>query len=180
MQHKAIYIALGANQAYRRKTPVQTLCFALGALENAGVEIVTASRPYKTPAWPDPADPPFANACAEIRTGLDPRSLMVLLHGIEQSFGRARGHKNAPRTLDLDLVDYQGRVIGEEALILPHPRAHVRAFVLLPLREIAPHWRHPVTGETIARLVAALPWSDRQSARPAGPPLIPAAVQRGA
>lgn len=183
MQHdQGIYIALGSNQAYRRRTPVQTLCFALNALKSNGVELVSASRPFKTPAWPDPADPPFANACARIETSLSPDALMVLLHGLETEFGRARTVRNAPRTLDLDLIDYRAEVIegGEGELILPHPRAHLRAFVLLPLRDIAPHWHHPATGESLTRLIAALPWSDRQSARPAGAPLSPCAVQRGA
>lgn len=183
MKHDpAIYIALGSNQAYRRKTSAQTLCFALGALEASGVRVAEASRPWKTPAWPDPGDPPFANACARIETDLDPQALMALLHGLEQSFGRARTVRNAPRTLDLDLIDYRGLVRegGQGDLVLPHPRAHMRAFVLLPLRDIAPRWHHPVTGESLGRLVAALPWSDRQTARPDGPPLVPAAVQRGA
>ncbi|TGY87455.1 2-amino-4-hydroxy-6-hydroxymethyldihydropteridine diphosphokinase [Marinicauda algicola] len=181
MKHDpGIYIALGSNQPYRRKTPAQTLCFALGALRTAGVAVESASRPWKTPAWPDPADPPFANACARIETDLAPESLMVLLHGLEEEFGRARTVRNAPRTLDLDLVDYRGQVRGGGELLLPHPRAHMRAFVLLPLREVAPRWRHPASGEGIDRLIAALAWSDRQLARPAGPPLKPAAVQRGA
>lgn len=107
---------------------------------------------------------------------------MELLHGLEAFFGRARSVRNAPRTLDLDLIDHGGQIRagGEGELVLPHPRAHMRAFVLLPLKEIAPRWRHPASGERIDRLVAALPWSDRQSARPSGPPLVPCAVQRGA
>lgn len=178
-----IYIALGSNQAYRRKTPVQTLCFALNALKSSGIGVASASRPFRTPAWPDPADPPFANACARIETDLCPEALMVLLHGLETEFGRARTVRNAPRTLDLDLIDYRGQVIegGEGGLVLPHPRAHLRAFVLLPLRDIAPRWHHPATGQSLTRLIAALPWSDRQSVRAAGPPLMrAAAVQRGA
>ena len=85
---------------------------------------------------------------------------METLHGIEAVFGRSRGAANAPRTLDLDLIDYNGR-IEDGALVLPHPRAAVRGFVLLPLADVAPDWRHPVSGRPVQDLIAALPEGER-------------------
>jgi len=76
---------------------------------------------------------------------------------VERRFGRVRRDRNEPRVLDLDLLDYDGLVQRSGAAVLPHPRLHERAFVLLPLRDVAPQWRHPVLGRTVDELVAALP-----------------------
>jgi 2-amino-4-hydroxy-6-hydroxymethyldihydropteridine diphosphokinase len=96
------------------------------------------------------------NAVARLKTNLSPAELLHLLHQVEAKFGRVRGEKNAPRTLDLDLIDYDGR-IEEGEVDLPHPRVATRAFVLMPLREVAPNWRHPVSGRAVSDLIAALP-----------------------
>ncbi|MCH8489978.1 MAG: 2-amino-4-hydroxy-6-hydroxymethyldihydropteridine diphosphokinase [Oceanicaulis sp.] len=173
---QAIYIGLGANQAYRGRAPLQTLNSALRALGAAGVETRAASRPWRSPAWPDPSDPPFVNACIAVQTQHDPAALMAVLHQVEATHGRARAVRNAPRTLDLDLIDYQGRS-GRfpGGLELPHPRAHARAFVLLPLKDIAAHWRDPASGATLQSLIAALPAAERRACRPAGGVLCAAA-----
>ena len=167
---EGIYIALGANQAYRGATPLENLNSALAALVSQGVEITASSRPWRTPAWPDPSDPPFVNGAVQVRTDLDPDALMKILHGVETRFGRVRGRRNAPRSIDLDLIDYRGRAAAGEGggPILPHPRAAQRAFVLIPLREIAPRWRDPVSGASVDQLIAALPLADRSACRPAG------------
>ncbi|MCC5997210.1 MAG: 2-amino-4-hydroxy-6-hydroxymethyldihydropteridine diphosphokinase [Oceanicaulis sp.] len=171
-----IYVALGANQAYRGAAPLQTLNSAIRALDAAGVETIAASRPWRSPAWPDPSDPPFVNACISMRTDLAPPELMAVLHAVETGHGRRRGVRNAPRTLDLDLIDCRGLSgCWPGGLILPHPRAALRAFVLLPLKEIAPHWRDPASGSGIASLIAALPQSERRACRPAGGVLCAAA-----
>ena len=149
-----IFLALGANVAGPAGPPLSTLNVALAALEKSGVNVLRVSAFYETTAWPDPGDPPFVNAVAEIQTCLEPIALMTLLHGLETSLGRKRSAPNAPRTLDLDLIDYQGRV-EDGPVTLPHPRLAGRRFVLEPLAGIAPDWRHPVSNAHIQDLLAA-------------------------
>jgi len=123
--------------------------------------IVAQSPLYASPAWPDPADPPFVNAAARIQTDLAPAALLAGLHAVEAAFGRRRGEKNAPRTLDLDLIAYND--IRSEKPALPHPRFSARDFVLAPLSDIAPEWRPPGGGETAAEMLAGL--QDRAAER---------------
>lgn len=155
-----ILIGLGANLPSQAGPPMRTLKRALDELERQGVEIRGLSAFYETPAWPDPADPAFVNAVAAVRTRLQPVELLTLLHGVETALGRLRSASNAPRTLDLDLLDYDGQNMSTPQLILPHPRMAARNFVLVPLRDVAPDWRHPVTGEGVETLLAALPDRD--------------------
>jgi 2-amino-4-hydroxy-6-hydroxymethyldihydropteridine diphosphokinase len=152
-----ILIGLGANLPSQAGPPASTLKRALGELERQDVKIREVSAFYKTPAWPDPADPAFVNAVAAVQTRLQPVELLMLLHGVETAMGRLRSASNAPRTLDLDLLDYDSRIMTGPELVLPHPRIASRSFVLVPLREVAPGWRHPVTGEGVEALLAALP-----------------------
>ncbi len=157
-----IVIALGANLSSSVGAPRDTLAAALLArLSAQGIGVTHRSSYYVTKAWPNPADPVFVNAVARVETERSPRALMELLHGTEEFFGRSRGAKNAPRTLDLDLIDYDGRVeLGPPEL--PHPRLADRAFVLVPLAEVAPGWRHPATRRSIAELLSALPAGKRE------------------
>ncbi len=148
-------IALGANIPSRVGTPAQTLKAALAALGRADVEITAVSPFYESQAWPNPADPPFINAVAGLNTRLQPFALMALLHEVETQFGRTRSVPNAPRVLDLDLLDYAGQV-HEGALTLPHPRLQERHFVLEPLADVAPQWRHPVSGKAVGELLKSL------------------------
>lgn len=149
---QAVIVALGSNDKGPWPNTRALLEAALERFSGEGIEIVARSSWWSSAAWPDPTDPPFLNGVAMVRTDLDPHQLMAALGRIEQAFGRRRGATNAPRTLDLDLVAY-GREAGDvEGLILPHPRAADRLFVMGPLGEIAPDWRHPVNGETAAWL----------------------------
>ena len=159
------FIALGSNVAGRFASPADAVEAAIRAIQCAEIIQISRSRLYRSPAWPDPADPEFVNAMISVETSLAPDALLSRLHSIEVEFGRERREVNAPRTLDLDIVDYAGRISTPgESPMLPHPRLSDRAFVLLPLAEIAPDWRHPVTGTRIADLIRALP--DPQAAVP--------------
>jgi 2-amino-4-hydroxy-6-hydroxymethyldihydropteridine diphosphokinase len=152
------YIALGANLAGRFPSPAEAVEAAIQAVQTPELEVISRSRLYRSAAWPDPADPEFINAVIAVMTFLDAPALLARLHAQEAEFGRERWRANAPRPLDLDIVDYGGQVSAPgETPILPHPRLADRAFVLLPLAEIAPDWRHPVTGMGIADLIGALP-----------------------
>ena len=152
-----IFVALGANVPFRDLSPVDTMRAALGQFPAYGLNPVTVSRVYASPAWPDPADPPFVNAVAAVATGLSAEDSLAALHRIEDLFGRRRLHANAPRTLDLDLLDHGGAIRRGPGLVLPHPRLSERAFVLLPLQDVAAGWQHPETGASLAALIAALP-----------------------
>jgi 2-amino-4-hydroxy-6-hydroxymethyldihydropteridine diphosphokinase len=154
-----ILIALGANLPSPAGPPAATIRAALVRLEERGVKILSVSSFYETPAWPDPEQPAFVNAVAAVETKLQPVEVLTLLHGVETDFGRLRSVTNAPRTLDIDLLDYHG-VMMTGAAELPHPRIRQRSFVLVPLGEVAPDWRHPVTGEGVGVLLAGLPDRD--------------------
>jgi len=154
-----ILIALGANLPSPAGPPARTLRAALARLEERGIKIQSISSFYETPAWPDPGQPAFVNAVAAVETRLQPVELLTLLHAVETDFGRLRSAPNAPRVLDLDLLDHGGTVMTD-GVTLPHPRMTERSFVLVPLAEIAPGWRHPVSGAGVADLLAALPDRD--------------------
>ena len=155
-----IVLALGSNLPSTAGPPATTLSAALGALRQAGISPVAVSRFFVTPAWPDPRDPAFINAVACVETSLTPAALLAELHRIEEQFGRTRAVLNAPRTLDLDILDYHGRVeTGPPEL--PHPRMAKRGFVLIPLADVAPGWCHPVLRQNLDALIAALPPSER-------------------
>ncbi len=161
-----ILIALGANLPSAAGGPQQTLEAALERLEASGVPIVARSRWYRTAPVPVSDQPWFVNGVARVETTLEPAALLALLRRVEEEFGRQRTVRNAARALDLDIIDYDGRVENTPELTLPHPRMQDRAFVLLPLAEIAPAWRHPTLGKTVESLVSALP--PEQKAEPMG------------
>ena len=152
------FIALGANLPGRFASPAEAVEAAVRALQTSEITLFSRSRLYRSAAWPDPSDPEFINAVISVMTDLNASALLEKLHALETEFGRERRKPNAPRPLDVDIVDYAGLVSKPgETPVLPHPRMTDRAFVLLPLAEIAPDWRHPVTGAAIADLVRALP-----------------------
>lgn len=154
-----ILVALGANLPHERYGSPRATCeAALRALEAAGIRVAGRSRWYRSRAVPPSDQPDFVNAVAALETGLEPAALLAALHGIEAAFGRRRGAVNAARTLDLDLIAYHDRVSDgvDGGPVLPHPRLASRAFVLLPLRDLAPGWHQPGRGTPIDELIAAL------------------------
>ncbi len=160
-----ILVALGANLPGSWGSPKQGLEAALGQFPTYGLKVEMASPFYQTPAVTPYAQPDFVNAVACISTALAPTDLLKQLHRIEAAFGRVRGQRWAERTLDLDLIDYNCLVLpesGGNGPILPHPRVAERAFVLGPLVDIAPDWRHPVLGASAKELFEVLPKEDRQ------------------
>jgi 2-amino-4-hydroxy-6-hydroxymethyldihydropteridine diphosphokinase len=152
-----VLIGLGANLPSSFGQPPATLRAALDRLNAAGVETLHRSRFWHSAPVPTSDQPWYVNAVAAIATQLPPDRLLALLHEVEAEFGRVRGEVNAPRLIDLDLLAHGREIRDEGTPILPHPRLSQRAFVLLPLCDIAPDWRHPVTGKTAEQMTADLP-----------------------
>ncbi|MGI8725047.1 MAG: 2-amino-4-hydroxy-6-hydroxymethyldihydropteridine diphosphokinase [Methyloceanibacter sp.] len=160
----SILVALGGNFPGPWGTPPETLRRALRALEEKGVVVVAVSPFYETAAVGAARQPPYVNAVARVQTSIPPAALLRLLKQVEAQAGRRGGRPWGPRTLDLDIVDYKGLVMhgpkrslrfghaGPRPLVLPHPLAHKRPFVLRPLLDVAPDWRHPVLRRTAAEL----------------------------
>ena len=145
------YIALGANLG----DPVATVLAAFGALANLNESrVVHTSSLYRTATVGNTEQPEFINAVAALETTLAPEALLDALLEVEQRFGRIRAEKNGPRTLDLDLLLYNDLELDLPRLTLPHPRLHLRAFVLLPLAEISPSLPLPKRGTVAAWLPA--------------------------
>ena len=149
----SIIVALGGNLGWGGYGTGELLEAALAALPGAGLKVMQRSRLWRSAAWPDPTQPPFLNAVAVVETALTPDAAMAALHGVEAVFGRRRSQPNAARTLDLDLIAY-GREVREAGPTLPHPRAAERLFVMGPLAELLPDWRHPVSVARAADLAA--------------------------
>jgi 2-amino-4-hydroxy-6-hydroxymethyldihydropteridine diphosphokinase len=155
-----ILVGLGSNLPFAGRKSAEITLAAIKVLEKI-FDGVVASRLFVSPAWPDPSDPPFINAAVRAETSLRPNAILAALLAVEAGFGRRRRKPNAPRTLDLDLLDFLGAVEpgSAEKAVLPHPRLHLRDFVLAPVAEIAPEWRfgpgRHSAGEMLTRLPSA-------------------------
>ena len=148
------WIGLGSNVGARE----EHLAFALARMSELGLQLLRASHLYETrPAPPaSPDEPPYLNAVVQADTERDPLELLQLLHSIEAERGRDAARRAGPRALDLDLLAHGALVIDTPMLTLPHPRLLDRAFVLVPLCELDPLWRHPALDLTAAELLARL------------------------
>lgn len=181
--HKAVLVALGANSAGSLRHNAASVARALAALGDRLGPPAAVSRCWRTPAWPPGSGSDFVNACARWDMPAaalpGPSALLAALHEIEAALGRVRTLRWGPRAIDLDLLavgdlicpdtatlrswidmpEEEQRLRAPDRLILPHPRMHERAFVLLPLVEVAPDWRHPMLGQDVVALASALPAS---------------------
>lgn len=185
---KPVLIALGANLPNGDADPIETLRQSLAELDRRGLAVERVSRFYRTPCFPAGAGPDYVNAAARLRAprGMGPAEVLAVLHGVEAAHGRARVQRWGMRTLDLDLIAMGQVVLPDpdtaaewralpadqqiartpDRLILPHPRLQDRAFVLVPLADVAPRWRHPGTARTVAQMLRALPAGDRAAVVP--------------
>lgn len=156
-----IFIGLGGNLACPTFGPPRATCgAALQIMEQRGIKIAAHSRWYESAPVPVSDQPWYVNGVVTVETTLNARELVHEVLEIENELGRRRSVANAPRTIDLDVIAYGDDVIEGDAgnhVTIPHPRMHDRAFVLLPMAEIAPDWRHPASGAAIKDLIAALP-----------------------
>jgi 2-amino-4-hydroxy-6-hydroxymethyldihydropteridine diphosphokinase len=159
------YVGLGANLGDPRRQLQEALARLAAAEE---VELLKASAFYLNPPLGPPDQPWYVNAVAQVRTRLEPEELLRVLRQVEEDLGRVRGEHWGPRVIDLDLLLYDGVIISGPELVLPHPEMHCRAFVLVPLAEIAPQAWHPVLGKTAGELLAELDAQARDAVQPAG------------
>ncbi len=170
-------LALGSNLPSQFGSPIQTLQESLIHLNRNDVHIRAVSRFFQTPCFPAGAGPDYVNAAVSIHTTLSAADLLTQLHKIESTFGRERLTRWGTRPLDIDLIGFESQVLpnasvwarwhdlpperqtqeAPEELILPHPRLQDRGFVLAPLKDIAPDWKHPVLGRTVTQMFADLP-----------------------
>ena len=178
-------IAMGGNLPFGTATPDAILSDSLLRLCEETVEVVAVSRFFRTPAFPAGTGADFVNAAAVLRVTQEPEAVLALLHRVEAAFGRRREARWGQRTLDLDLIGMGARVLPDRAgfeacrglapedqqrrapdrLILPHPRLQERAFVLVPLADVAPDWVHPVLGLSVREMLAALPQAARDEVK---------------
>lgn len=142
-----VYIGLGSNLGDR----MTTLTAAVEQMEGS-VDVERVSSVYETEPVGGGAQPRYLNAVVGGSTSLEPKALLIELQRIERAFGRQRPYPNAPRTLDLDILFYDEQTINQPGLIIPHPRLHERAFVMIPLAEIVPGLIHPTLGASMAEL----------------------------
>ena len=148
---KSIYLGLGSNLG-NKKDNIEKAKFILSTKD---IKILKSSSYYETLSWPNPKNPKFLNIVLKINTNLKPLELLKLCKEVEISLGRKKTPKNSPRECDIDILDYEEKQV-KNSIILPHPRMHMRNFVIIPLFEINKEWIHPVSKHHIKRLILSL------------------------
>ena len=157
----SVYLAIGSNLGNK----INNIEIAKVELEKYKIKILKSSSNYISESWPDHSMPNYINIIIKIKTSLVPLELLKTCNLIELKLGRVRGKKNAPRTCDIDIIDYDKKILNEKnsQLILPHPRMGKRNFVLLPLFELDKTWKHPKSKINIVKLINSLPIRDLRS-----------------
>jgi 2-amino-4-hydroxy-6-hydroxymethyldihydropteridine diphosphokinase len=162
-----IILSLGSNLSSKFGNRFDNLNFALSSLESFGILIEKKSSFYETPSYPDKRKPKFINIIISVKTNLLPLNLLSLLLDIEKKLERSRNKKNDPRTCDIDIIDYNREILNlkydNTDLQIPHNQLALRNFVLFPLQEILPNWKHPKTNEFVSALIKKLSDEDRKS-----------------
>ena len=158
---KIVYLGIGSNLGNKRSNIER----AKIKLQNYQIKILKCSNNYESESWPDRRNPKFINIIIKINTILSPLNLLKICNIIEIDLGRKRSKKNEPRTCDIDIIDYDQKILNSEDndLILPHPRMNKRNFVLLPLFQINNSWKHPKSKINIVNLVSSLSIKDLRS-----------------
>ena len=160
-------LGLGSNKSSSFGDRFKNLNLAISYLETYKIKIIKRSSCYETPSYPDRKNPKFINIVVEVSTNLSPEDVASVLIFIEKKLERKRIIKNEPRTCDIDIIDYNGKVMkfAYKNLIfkVPHEKLIYRNFVLFPLQEIAPKWVHPKTKTSIDMLINKLPNEDKKS-----------------
>lgn len=159
-------LGLGSNLPSSFGDRFENLNLAISYLEARQIKIIKRSSFYETPSYPDIKNPKFINIVVEVSTYLSPEDLASVLIFVEKKLERKRIKKNDPRTCDIDIIDYNGKVFDfiYKKLIfkVPHEKLIYRNFVLYPLREIAPKWEHPKTKDSIDELIKKLPNEEKK------------------
>ena len=155
------FLAIGSNLGSK----ISNIEITKFELEKYKIKILKSSSNYISESWPDPSMPNYINVIIKIKTNLEPLELLKICNLIELKLGRVRSKKNAPRICDIDIIDYDEKILNEKdsKLILPHPRMEERNFVLLPLFEVDKSWKHPISKTNIVNLINSLPIKDLRS-----------------
>tara|TARA_B100000963_G_C22617039_1_gene667913 strand:+ start:1364 stop:1876 length:513 start_codon:yes stop_codon:yes gene_type:complete len=150
-----IYLNIGSNLPFELDKKIKNIEKSVNLLSNY-VNIKKISKLYLTPSYPDKSKPKFINLCISIETSISINRLLSILKKIEKKMGRVRRYKNSPRTCDLDIIDFKRKIINNNSITVPHPRLHLRNFVLYPLKDISPNWKHPILNKKIDQLINKL------------------------
>ena len=151
-----IYINIGSNLNSSRGDRFYNLKKSIELIIGKKFKISKISSIYETPSYPNEKKPKFLNIGTEVECNDTPRLLIKKFNKIEKKLQRTRGIKNQPRTCDIDLIDYNGKILNSKQLTIPHPKAHLRNFVLFPIKEISPTWIHPILNKRIDFLIKKL------------------------
>mgnify|MGYP001197374767 CR=1 FL=1 len=151
-----IYINIGSNLSSSKGDRLYNLKKSIELIKNEKFKIFKISNIYETPSYPNENYPKFLNICMAGESTEKPELLIKKFQSIEKILHRTKSFKNQPRTCDIDIIDWYGKIINLKEIKLPHPRAHLRNFVLYPLKELAPSWTHPVLNKKIEFLIKKL------------------------